>query len=323
MHLLYALIAVLLLAMPAAAANMLVTLYLDGARVDIETGVLKEFAEVSLPSAIHDGSLRIKPLDGCRIERVEIVPVKSDPGILRDVSKMTARRDALSDRLKALDARETIFLAAAKSQSAKAPRKSKTNPEPLTAVRQGTEFAIARLEEVYRARRIAENELKSLDARLAEMKKDAGGNVARVKLSRKGGRMAVSYFRSDLVWHPAYDFRLNRSGEADVVMRAVLPKLAMGARVSVVPALLADAVNEKALPVNSQNFPPVATFILPLIQEKFSSTPVSSISFRFKNISAIKLPAGEAYGFVKGEYLGKVDFRGALPGEERELNFGM
>jgi len=318
---LLALIAVLLLAMPANAANMLVTLYLDGARVEIETGILKEYAEVSLPAAIHDGSLRIKPLDGCHIERVEIVPVKPDPGIQREMTMMTARSDALSDRLKALDARETIFLAAAKSQSAKAPRKSKTNPEPLTAVRQGTEFAIAQLEGVYRARRIAEVELKSLEARLAVMKKDAGGNVARVKLSRKGGRIAVSYFRSDLNWLPAYDFRLNKSGEADVVMRAVLPKLEMGAKVSVLPALLADAANEKGLPVISQNFSPVATFIFPLLQEKFSPTPVSSISFRFKNISAIKLPAGEAYCFVKEEYLGKVDFRGALPGEEHELTF--
>jgi len=314
---------VLLQAIPAAAADRLVTLYLDGARVESETGILKEYAEVSLPAAIHDGSLRIKPLDGCQIERVEIVPLKPDPGIQREMAKMKARSETLSDRLKALDARETIFLAAAKSQSAKAPRKSKTNPEPLTAVRQGTEFAIAQLEGVYRARRIAEIELKSLEARLAVMKKEAGGNLARVKLSRKGGRMAVSYFRSDLNWLPAYDFRLNMSGEAVVVMRAIIPKLDLGAKVSVVPALLADSANEKALPVNSQNFSPVATFVFPLMQEKFSSTPVSSISFRFKNISAKKLPAGDAFCFVKEEYLGKVDFRGALPGEERDLAFGM
>ena len=322
MRLILALFAVLLLAMPAGAANRLVTLYLDGARVESEMEVLKEYAEVSLPSSIHDGSLRIKPLDGCVIEWVDIVPAKPDSGILREMAKMMERRDALSDRLKALDARESIFMAAAKSQSAKAPRKTKTNPEPLTAVRQGTEFAIAQLEYVYRARRIAEIELKSMEARLVVMKKDASGNVARVKLSRKRGRIAVSYFRSDMKWLPAYDFRLNNSGEANVVMHAVLPKLEKGAKVSVVPALLADAANEMALPVISENFPPVATFTFPVEQEKLSSTPVYSISFRFKNISTKKLPAGEASCYMKEEYLGKVDFRGSLPGEAQELAVG-
>ncbi len=70
------------------------------------------------------------------------------------MAKLAYRRDALGDRLKALNAREAIFKSAAKSQSGKAPRKSKTNTEPLTAVRQGTEFAIAQLENVYHARRM-------------------------------------------------------------------------------------------------------------------------------------------------------------------------
>jgi len=322
MRLLLALLTLFLLAMPAYAANRLVTLYLDGARVENETEILKENAEISLPSAINDGSLRIKPLDGYVIERVDIVPARTDPGILREMAKISERRDALSDRLKALDARESIFMAAAKSQSAKAPRKTKTNQEPLAAVKQGTEFAIAQLESVFRARRIAESELKSLDARLALMRKDANGIVARVKLSRKGGRIAVSYLRSDLKWIPAYDFRLNNSGEANVVMHAVLPKLEKGAKVSVISSLLADATNEMAIPVISENFPPVATFIFTVEQEKISSTQVPSISFRFRNISTKKLPAGEASCYMRGEYLGKADFSGSLPGETRELVCG-
>jgi hypothetical protein len=322
MRLISALFSLLLLAMPAAAANRAVTLYLDGARVENETVVTKEYAEVWLPSAVNERSLRIKPLDDCVIERVEIFPAKPDPGFLREMSKLTERRDALSDRLKALDARESIFLTAAKSQSAKAPRKTKSNPEPLSAVRQGTEFAIAQLEGVYRARRVAENEIKSLQARLAEMKKDADGKLARVKLSTKRGRIAVVYIRSDMKWLPFYDFRLNNSGKVDVVMNAVLPKLDKEAKVSVVQALLAEAANEASMPVISENFPKVATFTFPVEEEKICSAPVSSISFKFLNNSTRKLPAGEASFYIAEEYLGKVDFRGSLPGETQELAVG-
>jgi len=322
MRLILVLFTLFLLAIPAAAANRLVTLYLDGARVETETEILKEYAEISLPSTIHEGSLRIRPLDGCVIERVDIVPAKPDPGTLREMAKMMERRDALSDRLKALDAREAIFMGAAKAHSAKSPRKTKTNPEPLTAARQGTEFAISQLEGVYRARRIAEIELKSMEARLAVIKKDASGNLARVKLSRKGGRIAVSYLRSDLKWLPAYDFRLNSSGEANVVMRAMLPKLERGTKVSVVPALITDATDEMVLHIISETLQPVATFTFPVEQEKYFSAPVSSISFRFKNNSTKRLPAGEASCYIKEEYLGKADFRGALPGEAHDLAFG-
>jgi hypothetical protein len=316
------LLALLLLAMPARAATMLVTLYLDGAHVENETEIPREYAEFLLPSSIHEGSLRIKPLDDVVIERVDLVPAKPDPVILREMAKLTERRDALSDRLKALDARESIFMAAAKSQSAKAPRKTKANREPLAAVREGTEFALAQLEGIYRARRVAENEHKSVEARIALMKKDASGSVARVKLSRRGGRIAVSYLRSDLKWLPAYDFRLNSSGEAVVVMRAVLPKLEKGAKVSVVPASFADTANEMALTVISENFQPVAKFTFPVEHEKFYSAPVSAISFRFRNISTKKLPAGEASCYLKDEYLGKIDFRGVMPGETVDMAFG-
>ena len=67
--------------------------------------------------------------------------------------------------MQALEAKETVFKAAAKSQSGKAPRKTKTNPDPLAGVRQATEYAIAQLESVYRARRMAESDLNSVEAR--------------------------------------------------------------------------------------------------------------------------------------------------------------
>jgi hypothetical protein len=324
MRMIPALCAVMFLAMPAGAAGWNVTLYLDGAHVENEAIMVKEQLEVPLPATMIDGSLRIKPLDGCTIERVEIVPGRPNPGPVKEMAKLAERRDSLADRLKALEAREAIFKAAAKTQSGKAPRRTKSNPEPLTTVREGTEYAIAQLEGVYRIRRKAENELQSVEARLAAMKKEGnfGGSVARVRLAKKGGRVAVSYLRSDLKWMPAYDFRLNKAGEVDVIMRAILPQTEKGAMITVVTALLAEGANEPALPAASENLLRVAAFTLPVEQEKFLAAPVSSLSFSFRNRPNGKLPAGEASVYRRGEYLGKAAFAGAAPGEVKELAVG-
>jgi hypothetical protein len=324
MRIIPVLCAVLLLAVPAGAATRSVTLYLDGARVENEAVIVKESLEISLPAAMNDGSLRIRPLDGCTIERVEVVPARPDPKFARETTKLAERRDSLADRLKALDAREAIFKAAAKTQSGKAPRRTKSNPEPLEAVREGTEYAIAQLEGVYRIRRKAENELQAVEARLAAMKKEGnfGGSVATVRLARKGGRVAVSYLRSDLKWTPAYDFRLNKAGEVEVVMRAILPQTEKGSTVAVVPAIVAEAVEVAAVPATSDVLPQVTAFTFPLEKELLTSAPRSTLAFAFKNHTNRRLPAGEASCYWRGEYLGKSAFAGVLPGETKELTFG-
>jgi hypothetical protein len=324
MRIISVLCAVLFLALPAGAATRSVTLYLDGARVENETAVVKESLEISLPAAMNDGSLRIKPLDGCTIERVDVVQARPDPRLARETAKLAERRDSLADRLKALDAREAIFKAAAKTQSGKAPRRTKSNPEPLEAVREGTEFAIAQLEGVYRIRRKAENELQAVEARLAAMKKEGnfGGSVATVRLARKGGRIAVSYLRSDLKWTPSYDFRLNKVGEVEVVMRAILPQTEKGVMVAVVPALVAEAVEVAAVPASPEVLSQVAAFTFPLEREQFTAAPRSSLVFAFKNLTNRRLCGGEVSCYWRGEYLGKVAFGGILPGETRELTFG-
>ena len=324
MRIIPVLCAMLFLAVPAGAASRSVTLYLDGARVENEAATVKDYLEVVLPATMIDGSLRIKPLDGCTIERVEVVPAKPDPRFATEMAKLSERRDSLADRLKALDAREAIFKAAAKTQSGKAPRKTKANPEPLAAVREGTEYAIAQLEGVYRVRRKTENELQSVEARLAAMKREGnfGGSVVRVRLVRKGGRIAVSYLRSDLKWTPSYDFRLDKTGEVAVAMRAVLPDTDKGGVVAVVPALVAEAAAEAVLPATPDSFARVAAFSFPLDKEEFSAAPQSSLSFSFKNLSNRKLPAGAASCYRRGEYLGKTMFGGALPGEVKELAVG-
>ena len=323
MRLVYAICTMLFLVSPVAAAGRNVTLYLDGARFENEVSTANGLMAVALPAAMQTGSLRIKPLGGSMIDQVEIVPARPDPKSIRETAKLVERRDALRDRLQALEAKETIFKAAAKSQSSKAPRKTKTNPDPLTGVRQATEYAIAQLESVYRARRMAESGLNSIEARLTAIKSEGNGSVAKVRLLRQKGRIAVSYSSSDLKWVPSYDFRLNKAGEADVIIRAILPKMEKGVTVTVVAALLAEAADEKALsgPAGIPS-PQLAAFTFPVEHEKSSSTTLSSISFSFRNSSIRRLPAGEASCYFRGEYMGKTAFSGALPGETRELAFG-
>jgi hypothetical protein len=322
MRLILALYAVILLTASADAASKSVTLYLDSACVENETAINNGCVEVLLPAAMKGDSLRIKPLNGCTIAHVDVTQAKRNPTHVKEMTKLVDRRDALEDRLKALDEREAIFKSAAKSQSGKVPRKSKTNTEPLTAVRQGTEFAIAQLENVYHARRITESELKSVETRLAELQKEVNGNLAKVCLTTKKGRVLITYVRNDLKWSPAYDFRLDKAGEVNIVMRAIFPNLGKEAIDSVVSAPLAEASAETALPVLTGLSPKVASFTFPVDKEKRSTSQQSNLVFSFRNTSERKLPAGEASCFMNGEYLGKTSFSGSSPGEVKELTFG-
>lgn len=309
-------------AIPVWGENRSIILYLDGARIEAESTVIKEQGEILLPASTKEGSLRIKPLDGCMVMHVEVEPAKSDPLKAKELSKLAERRGVLMDRLKALELRESIFISAAKSQSGKAPRKTKLNPEPLNAVRQGTEYAIAQLEGVYRARRIADSELKSLDDRIESINKYQNERVAKVSLSRRVCRIEVSYLRSDLKWLPAYDFRLDKAGEAKVLMHAIIPAVGRWAQVAVVTSNLAEAADESVWPVDEKNSNSVASFVFPVEQEIMHSIPISSVSFSFKNQSTRRLPAGDASCFYRGEYLGRTFFKGASPGETIEIIFG-
>jgi hypothetical protein len=324
MRLVTVLCAVLLMATPAAAAVKRITFYLDGARVECEAVATKGYLEVPLPSGMEAGSLRVRPLQEGALARVEVVPARPDRKLQGELAHLTERKELLADRLKALDTREEIFRAAAKSQSGKAPRKTKTNREPLEEIRKGTDFAIAQLEGVYRARRRAENELKSVDARLSLLREkgNVGGSVARIWLVGRGGRVAVSYLQAGLKWTPAYDIRVAAGGEAEVVMNALLPDTGKGAAVAVVPASLAEAQAEPQLPAGHGGGVRVASFRSPIDNERFSPYPQPSLAFSILNRSGKKLPAGEATCYRQGEYLGKAAIGGCLPGEALTLEFG-
>jgi hypothetical protein len=152
---------------PTSADCKSATFYTDGVMVEQEAAAVKGVLEIPLPSGMIDDSLRIIPGSGTVIRRVDIVPAPADTGKTeRELDALLEQKNRLGDRLLALATREDIFKTAAKSQSGKAPRKTKTNPEPMQSIRQGTEFAIAQLEAVYTARRKTEQEIRRLDSRI-------------------------------------------------------------------------------------------------------------------------------------------------------------
>ena len=104
--------ALLLMAAPATAAVKSVTFYLDGARVEREATATRGYLEIPLPSGMEAGSLRVRPLQGATLSRVEVVPARPNPKLERELALFTERKDSIADRLKALDVREEIFKAA-------------------------------------------------------------------------------------------------------------------------------------------------------------------------------------------------------------------
>ena len=124
------------------AGDKAITYFLDGAKVEYDTSFSNGALEIRLPKAVLTDSLRVKPLPGSNIDKVEMNRLPRGPRAEKEIQTLVERKNLLLDRLKALETREKIFTAAAKSQSGRAPRKTKNNPEPMTNIRKGTEFAI-------------------------------------------------------------------------------------------------------------------------------------------------------------------------------------
>ena len=302
-----------------------ITYYLDGAKVEYEAKAKRGYLEVKLPAVMVANSFRIKPLDGGSITRVEIVPVKPDAKSAREIAGLVERKNILKDRLKALDTKEEIFKAAAKSQSGRAVRKTKTNPEPMANIRKGTEFAIAQLESVYTVRRKTENELAALEPRIESLQKDSGSgcSVGKVWMTGNAGRVHVAYLLSERNWLPMYNFNLDGTGSLHAVIRADYPVADGTTSVFVVPLLLAEAAAGSAVPLAvSERFGKVAEYRIPLDKEEYTRSPVPSLVFSFNAPANTFLPAGVAACFRQGEFLGNVNFTGCRPNESKTLTFG-
>lgn len=324
MQIIIILCALLLMATgPANVHGRSVTFFADGALVELESAALKGVLEVPLLPGMIEGSLRITPGSGTTIQRVDIVPAAVDAGKSeKELDALLEQKSRLGDRLQALTTREAIFTSAAKSQSAKAPRRTKTNPEPLQSIRQGTEFAIAQLEAVYTARRKTEQEIRRLDARITAAKngRPASENRARIVISPLRGKVTLRYAVAGHGWTPRYDIYLNGSGSARVKLSGQFPGTFNGYLLQASPADLADSATARVFPVQSAPVADLATFQLPAAEEFFGTGMLSSFSFELKNTDRLHLPAGTANIYRTGEYVGRVRFEGLSSGRSRKIS---
>lgn len=289
------------------AAQRELTVFSDGTLIEIEAVASKGIAELLLPAPIRDNSLRVRPLDSASVEQVTLLPFRMPDKIQRELDQLTEQKQRQEDRLKALDTREGIFEAAAKSQSSKAPRKTKTNPDPLASVRQGTDFAIAQLEAVFTARRRAEQELKRINNRITQLTKVAiGGPTARVAVSPTNGRVRIAAVLDGNGWQPRYELRLDGSATARLTQLAVAGTPPAGFSARVTATALADGMPQGATPLLAGKATPLASWQLPVTLQQVTSAPLARFSLTLHNTTGHALPAGEAAVYYQGEFLGTV-----------------
>jgi hypothetical protein len=302
-----------------------ITFYSDGAMVEMDLAATKGIVEIALPSTMTEGTLRIRPDSGTSIQRVDIVPAQTGKeNGEKDVDTLQEQKNRLNDRLQALATREAIFTSAAKSQSGKAPRKSKTNPDPMQSIRQGTEFAIAQLEAVYTSRRKTEQEIRRLDARIAAAKGTRRGSetVARVTISPAKGKVTASYALAQQGWAPRYDIRLDGDGTAAVQLFGELPGSFTGFLLKASPGRLSDDPAAALFPIQSGQVAKLANFRLPITEEFFKAGVQTSFSCSLNNTTQTNLPAGDASIYRKGEYVGTFRFEGISSGRVKKISMG-
>jgi hypothetical protein len=92
-------------AVPAESRS--VTFYSDGVIVELEAAAVKGSIDIPLPTALVEGSLRLKPASGTGIQRVDFVSAlagsdKDEKGL----DGLLEQKNRLGDRLQALATRE-------------------------------------------------------------------------------------------------------------------------------------------------------------------------------------------------------------------------
>ena len=292
---------VCLVCRPAVAGQKSVVCYLDGARVEQEVVAAGGYLEFPLPDGLKPGTLRVKPLAGGSVLRVELVPAERDRRRAQEIARLEERKGALQDRMQALSRREEIFSAAAKMQSGKGPRKTKSNPDPLVSLQRGTEFALAQLESVYRSERKCRGELESLERELSAARK--GASLARIWFA--GSRVRLSYLVESGRWTPCYDFRWSPDGSGELLLHARLPNPEKGASYLVSNGTISQGAPPQ--PVRG-DYPTVARRTLTL--KNSGRTELPPLNFVFAALEP-GLPPGEASAFWQGEYLGSGRFAGS------------
>lgn len=281
----------------ALAGQKSVTFFLDGARVEQEITASCGYLELALPESFAPGSLRVKAPGGS-VLRVELVPAEQDRRRAGEMARLRERRGELQDRMAALARREDIFSAAARSQSGKAPRKTKANPDPVGTLQQGTEFVLNQMEAVYRSKRKCQHALEAVERDLAA----AGKGVASARIWISGARVRVSYSMQAERWTPSYDLRFSGDGAGELLLHAKLPRREKGVQYLVSRGTIGEPGNAEAV---RSDFPTLARY--PLTVSGAGGEQPSR--FVFAAVEA-GLPAGEAALYWKGEYLGTAPFSG-------------
>lgn len=203
---------------PPVAECKVILRYLDGSLVEDTVTLKKGRGEVTLPSTWVEGSLRVVPSPGGVIEDVRFVPVSTTPQRKRELDRLREERELLEDRLKALEVKEDVFAKAARSQSARTPKKTKTNPDPLATIREGTAYAVAQLESVYRSRRLAQRRIAEIDRRIPLLAGEPRAVGRRVVITASSSpRVTVRYLDRSGGWSPRYRVELGE-GNARLVV---------------------------------------------------------------------------------------------------------
>ncbi len=302
-----------------AAGN--ISLFLDGAVVERVESARKGYLEISLPAAVRIGSLRIRPVFGTQLLRVETAEKQPSKKAEKELAAIGERREFLLDRQKALEVKEEIFRSSAKSQSAKAPRRSKTNPEPMVSIRQGTDYAISQLESVFREQRKVARELKQLEEKKGELARSgqAGGHVARVWVAPAAGRVSASYIQTDRSWHPRYELRTTSATSGSF---AVFPGDLELLRDESATVHLATLESGSAAP--SWKFADAGRAVmvseLPLSRKLEAGGLIQLMTVSLTNTTSGVIPAGMIACYADGAYMGQGRLQQMNPGSSTELS---
>ncbi len=304
----------------ASAANK-ITFYRDGTLIQQEAGAVKGTIDIPLAGGLLEQTLTVIPAPGTTILRVETHRSESGNNSDKDREALTEQRRRLEDRLLALETRETIFTSAAKAQSAKAPRKTKTNPDPMQAIRQGTDFAIAQLETVYTTRRKTTQEIQKIDTRLAAARKGSQSteNSIRIAVSPPRGTVTLRYATSERGWQPQYNLHLTGDGTAQLQLWARITGGWRGYQSRVSGGSLADGGTAETFPVQAGGTA-LASYRVAVTEERSVEGIFNRFSGVLTNSTTQYLPPGESGLFRKGAYQGTFVFEGLSSGRSRTVS---
>ncbi len=307
-----------------AFAENKITFYRDGALHQVEAIAVKGVVDLSLEDGLLEQTLKVFPAPGTTILGVEIR--KNEPGNASDNESetLTEQRRRLEDRLQALETREAIFTSAAKAQSGKAPRKSKANPDPMQAIRQGTDFAIAQLEAVYTARRKTTQEIQKIDARIAKARKGSHSAISsvRIAVTPPRGKVTLRYATAERGWQPQYNLHMNGDGMARLQLTAKILLSTRGYQILVSSGSIADSTSATALTLQAGKEAILANYKLPLTDEHFGDGIFNKFSGKVTNSGVNYLPPGDSGLFRNGVYLGRFRFEGLSSGQSRVISLG-